>query len=441
MWIDQQPIVTAGASRFVWTPVLDQTFRLVDRFGELYSAGIRVGSYFDVPRGTCPLGKVDERTSQPISAINCTLQLRDDQPRCVNESLGWLKGDKNHVLEAPTGWGKTIGGTAIACGMGQKTLIVVTKNDLKQNWVEAIKLAGWGNSIGLAQGQVQDWKGKQFVIGMVQSLIRPDKYPPEFFRYFGMVIFDEVHRMAAECFVEACRLFSAKYRLGLSATPKRSDGKENLLKWHIGPTLVKGDVIPMSPKVLVKKTGWWIPKRRVWNQFAGIYEEADIPHSPGRMMLVTKAMAKDARRNAIIVDFVRQSYASGRITVVMSDLIEDHLNLLFPLIAKHVPAQEIDFYIGGKSAVELKIAATKRVILSTYAMTAEGTDYPDWDTLVPATPRANIKQAAGRVLRKKPGKKQPVILDLVDANPIFQGFFLSREKQYYSVKGEIVRMP
>ena len=116
----------------------------------------------------------------------------------------------------------------------------------------------------------------------------------------------------------------------------------------------------------------------------------------------------------------------------MSDLRDSHLNRLFQMLTNEgIPGEDIGYYVGGMSKIELSHTKKRRVVLGTYKMCSTGTDVPKWDTLVMATPRADVKQAIGRVLRSVAGKKQPVIFDLVDKDAIFQGFHLSRLKQYY----------
>jgi superfamily II DNA or RNA helicase len=152
------------------------------------------------------------------------------------------------------------------------------------------------------------------------------------------------------------------------------------------------------------------------------------------MVLVTKAMAASEGRNMEIVNFVLQSYKSGRITLILSDLRESHLDRLFQMLTNEgIPGNDIGYYVGGMSKVALSHTKQRRVVLGTYKMCSTGTDVPNWDTLVMATPRADVKQSVGRVLRAVVGKKQPVILDLVDKNAIFQGFHLSRLKQYFGL--------
>jgi superfamily II DNA or RNA helicase len=273
---------------------------------------------------------------------------------------------------------------------------------------------------------------------MVQSLIIPERYPDAMYRYFGLLILDEVHQMAAECFVRSCQMFPAKYRLGFSATPNRQDGKTKLLHWHIGPTMVVGKIVAMTPKVLVRQTGWHIPTKR--KLIGNAWQHIPIPHAPGRMTLVTKALASNDPRNLESINFIKQAYDKDRRILIMSDLI-GHLQRLFQMLTgAGIPGHEIGYYIGGMKKTELSSTKQRRVVLATYQMCSTGTDCPVWDTLVMVTPRANVKQSIGRVLRAADGKRQPVILDLVDANSIFQSFHLSRVKQYHSIGAEIVRV-
>ena len=181
----------------------------------------------------------------------------------------------------------------------------------------------------------------------------------------------------------------------------------------------------MKPKILVEHTGWKAPS---WM----------TNMDPGRMMPVYSAMGKDNDRNTKIIGFVKQAYAAGRTVVLMSDIIS-HLKALSNLaINSGIDPEDIGFYTGEVTKALLKPNANKRVVLATYGMCGEGTDYPQWDTLVMVTPRANIKQPLGRILRTKPGKKQPVCLDLIDSGSIFKGFYYRRLKQYHEVGGEVV---
>ena len=159
-----------------------------------------------------------------------------------------------------------------------------------------------------------------------------------------------------------------------------------------------------------------------------------------KLVPVMKAMASSEGRNLEIVNFVLQSITAGRNTLVLSDL-RDHLTRLFQMLANQgVPGNEIGYYVGGMSQQELKLTKTRRTVLGTFKMCSTGTDVPHWDTLVLTMPHADVKQSVGRVLRFANEKREPVILDLVDHEPIFNGFHMARMKQYYELGATIVKM-
>ena len=91
----------------------------------------------------------------------------------------------------------------------------------------------------------------------------------------------------------------------------------------------------------------------------------------------------------------------------------------------------IGYYIGGMSEIDRKISATRDLILATYQMSSEGLDIPELDTLFMVTPRGDIEQAVGRILRENPDKKEPMVLDFVDYTiPICYGLARKRINQY-----------
>jgi superfamily II DNA or RNA helicase len=208
---------------------------------------------------------------------------------------------------------------------------------------------------------------------------------------------------------------------------------------NIGRIMVRGRLIPMVPKILVRETGWSIPKKKQWKNGELVMEP--IYYAPGRMMLVNKAMAQNNERNLEIVNFAQSAYQRDRVTLILSDLKEDHLNRLFALATSQgIPGNHIGYYVGGMTKQQLEVTKKARIVLATYKMVETGTNVPHWDSLVFGTPRSDIRQALGRILRLVDGKKQPVALDLVDKDQIFKGFHMARLKQYYALKAEIVKM-
>ena len=106
-----------------------------------------------------------------------------------------------------------------------------------------------------------------------------------------------------------------------------------------------------------------------------------------------------------------------------------------------VPEEAMAFYVGGMTEKAREEAKTKPVIWATYAMTSEATDIPWLDTAVLATPRANVTQAIGRVLREWPDKNRPVVYDLVDQGfPILEALANKRLSVYRSLNSEIITL-
>jgi len=424
------PVRTDSVSVYPYSDALASALSFESKFDGRVQLGARDGNVLRVPRRLAPALGLDLRSRNPMGAIGCARPPRTaEQAAMVAETVGLLRAGKDHVVEAPTGFGKTYLGSAVAAAMGEATLIVVHKQDLMDSWRRTLTdLVGVpAASIGIAQADRLEYEGRRFVLGMVQSLMQPGKYPDAFWRHFGLLVLDEVDCMAADCFVRVCQLCPAAHRVGYTATPERSDGKWAVVEAHVGPVMVRGTTVPMRPKVLVERTGWRIPP---WVKGA----------TPGKMMGAYVAMGRDSGRNARIASFASSCYRRGRNVLVMSDVI-DHLNrLMLAITASGVPGEDVGFYTGEVRREMLAHNANKRVVLATYGMCAKGTDYPRWDALVFATPRAHIKQPLGRILRRLDGKPQPVALDLLDAGGPFRSFGLSRRKEYASLGGEVVEL-
>jgi superfamily II DNA or RNA helicase len=244
--------------------------------------------------------------------------------------------------------------------------------------------------------------------------------------------------MAADSFMETCCLFPARHRLGLSATPKRPDGKTFVLDMHIGPLMVRGKDVPMKPKVFVKKTEWTLP--RVPRLVNGEWRKVPLPVQAGRMTQVYNAMAKDAFRNRKIANYVEQMHRIGRNQLVVT-ATKEHIDKLFQAFTERgIPGEHIGYYVGGMSQTELTAHSKRKVVLATKGMVGEGTNCPWWDAGCAAVPFANIDQIIGRVLRSHPGKPQPLWADFVDDVMILKTFANKRMTYYYKIGSTIVHM-
>jgi len=353
-----QPLFTGAAAGYPYDAKLEMRFRCVSRFEEEYSLSEKDGDHLLIPRELCPMGAKDKRVPGiPVDIVSAVVPRTDEQTRVMSEGLAFLKAGQSGIIEAATGVGKTVIAADLIAKIGRKTLVVVHKDDLMQNWKsELVRHTNLKPSdIGTIQGDTFDVKGKKVVVGMIHSLAKKDRYPTFMKREFGLVVFDEVHVCGAETFSKVAGLFYAKLRLGLSATPDRKDGKEILFKAHIGPVRIQSQLANWTPKVTFVSSGWTCPS---------------IPHSPGKCGHILSRMGKDQARNAKVVKLGAHCYRAGRTTVVFSDLaVEKHLgHLKRGLIGAGVPADEIAYYVGGMTAKQRDQAAGKKILLATYQM-------------------------------------------------------------------------
>jgi superfamily II DNA or RNA helicase len=362
------------------------------------------------------------------------------------ETIRYLKEGNSGISEAFTGFGKTACSMPVIAAIGRKTLIVTTKEDLMMGddqWLGSLKkfLNLKPEDIGFIRQDRCDVKGKKVVIALVHSMSKEDRYPPEIFDGFGLVIWDECHRVAADTFSNSAFLPSARLRLGLSATPDRSDGKEDVLHSHIGPVRVRSKPLTIVPRVLHLTSSWKCPRVPRKDKKTGKIKIVRLPHQPGRIMHVLKSIAADNDRNEMIAKATKLAYDKGRSIVMFTELLE-HIDAL-RLCCKNVGIawDDIGILKGGMAEKQRQIAVSRPLCITTYKMTSEGTNVPWWSTAVFATPRSDIVQIAGRILRVHPDKPTPAIIDVTDKDsPVLWGYAASRRGWYQQVGAEQIQL-
>jgi len=403
---NKTPLWTGACAVFKKSDALKKAFTFKDRYDEEYTTYIEKGDHIHVPRLAVPMGEDKRSTGLPVTFPKPLVKPRNEmQEHIIAKSLHTFAQDKSHIIQAGTGTGKSFMSLIIAQKLGLKTLIIVPKQDIMSQWRDSIiKFLGIPVSdIGKIQQDVCNVEGKTIVIGMVQSLAK-DKYKSSVKSEFGLVIYDEIHVMGANYFSKACGLFNSKYRLGLSATPYRSDGREHVFKDHIGEIAVVNDAVMMIPRVVVVKSEFLLPrvKKKVIDRLTGRPKMVLAPMqlNAGRTMHVAKMLGTNRARNELISKFVLAAYEKGRRTIIFSDLRENHLERLYPALRSvGIPTKDIAYYVGGMKEKELDKSKAAPVILATYKMVAMATDIPWLDTCVLATPRSDIVQCVGRILR------------------------------------------
>ncbi len=328
------------------------------------------------------------------------------------------------IVNMPAGTGKTVVSLSMISALGVKTLVLVHKAFLLNQWKRRIREFMPSARIGHVQRSTCDYRDKDIVIGMIQSLVGDRRYPEQLYKEFGLVVVDECHHMSAPKFSQSIPLFPAKYRLGLSATPYRKDGTGDLFKWHLGRVLYTAHTERLTPKI-----------KRVSTSFRFVRTESFKEEKIPRGKLIT-IMSRSKIRNQVILKQIVGAANAGRKIIILSERVNHLVELEKMYCALIKTKSDVDshttaFYIGGLADDELAKSEKADVIFATYQMAREALDIPALDTLVFATPIGDIIQAAGRILRSHDEKKDPIIVDILDPKvKMGAGLYQARLKTY-----------
>jgi superfamily II DNA or RNA helicase len=375
-----------------------------------------------VPRffGTARYGPVESQLKATAIDVQWTGALRANQEPAVAAFMEHKCG----LLELPCGFGKTILSLYILSRLQVKTLIIVHKDFLLQQWVERIQEFLPNATVGRIQGATVDID-KDIVIGMLQSLSMKE-YDAAIFRSFGFTIVDETHHIAAEVFSNALFKIVTPYMLGLSATMDRADGLTDVFKQFLGPVLYKAkrDAVDNVVVQCVR----YVSDDEEFNETILNYKG-----QANYTLMIKKICAHAPRTQFLLAVLARLLETESNAQVMILSQNRSLLDDLHAGIA--VPC---GYYVGGMKTAALKETETKRVILATYAMAEEALDIKTLTTLLMATPKANVTQAVGRILRTP--HEAPLVVDVVDPHDTFGRQWKKRKTFYVENKYQIVTL-
>lgn len=361
----------------------------------------------------------------------------ENQKSFVDSLEDALRRKGGAIGQAAPGFGKTVCALEVIARLGRTTAVLVHKSFLMNQWIERIHdcFDISDDDIGFVQQDRCEYEGKKIVMIMVQSLLARE-YPKSLYEYFGTVVVDEVHRFGAVEFRKAITKFPAKYRLGVTATPDRSDGLEEVFFSHIGDIAAIGDTSKRRMKATVHLVDSKVqPTDLQLRMMQDFRKKLNLTK-------VTSYLIEHEGRTRRICRLILNALKAGRKVMVLSSRRE-HLNSIYERMkldmAKANVRFTIGYYVGGMSERDLTISATRHLILATFQMAAEGLDIPDLDTLFLVTPKGDIEQAVGRILREHPDKKNPMVVDITDnAIPLCVGLTRKRLRQYHKT-GAVVK--
>lgn len=374
---------------------------------------------------------IDKRPEGKSASFEFTSILRPGQIPVTERFVSRLsRGVTGFLLEAKPAFGKTVCVAWMLAHIGRKALVVVPRSNLVKQWrdrmLEHTSLKPF--EVGTAvSGKLKDSARVKVVIGLVHSLAL-DRFGIGFRKQFGVVVFDEVDRsLPPTTFSPVIGMIPARIRIGASASMVRQDGLDLVFREHLGESTLYGLADErVSPTILVHNfptSSGGVP--RLANKLAM------------RGMLISK-VAKSIARNLVICDYLKLIYNSERRCVLLSDRKSQLTSIRNLLVQKlKIPGAEIGYYCRGIDGQTMsdeyreKVAGSCKIILATYGMFAIGSDIPDLSGLIYGTPQSEVAQAQGRIERVFDGKKQPVVIDIVDTfYPNARGWAAKRKKYY-----------
>jgi superfamily II DNA or RNA helicase len=352
-----------------------------------------------------------ERIDFPSMIVDFEGSLREEQEKIRKEAIKRMNGFGSVIISLYTGGGKTITSINLACHIKLKTLVVVNKVVLINQWEDSIKKFCPSATICKLIPKAKFNEDADFFIINATNM---DKKPRGYFDKIGLVIVDELHQIMAESLSNALFYVSPRYLIGLSATPYRTDGLDPLIYFYFGEhkiirllkrehTVYRVDT-GFSPKIELTETG-----KVNWN-----------------VLINSQALEED--RNELIIRIVKQF--SERNILIMSKRIEQSEYLYNRLVDE---GESVTNLIGKKQEFDRE----SRVLVATVTKTGTGFDHPKMDCLILASDlESYFVQILGRVLRRPDIK--PIVFDFVDDNPILEKHFRTRQAVYKDIGGKII---
>lgn len=331
-------------------------------------------------------------------------------PRDEDQAKAWaaLSKNDNGILNLGCGKGKTKLAVKKIAQRRTPTLVIVPDGGIYTQWEEAIH-GGAHSPVGLrfkgATGNIRggefDWENCPVVLALMPSLalkIRDGKVPEEFFRYFGQVIYDEVHITGAPVFSLTAAPFYGD-RIGLTATVQREDGLDPIYRYHLGEPFYTD----LSQDL--------IPRIYFWRTPAVIDHKECIRGKTVNISLLRTMLGRDRAANVYRYWCIQEALKDGRKLLCLSHS-KDQLKLF------HALFPESGLILGATPQEDrTSILRSHQITFAIAKLGSQGVDDPKLDTLFWLTPfrsKISLQQSMGRIQRAYEGKQTPVMVVFED---------------------------
>jgi len=330
---------------------------------------------------------IDKRVLVPAPFPIPKFELYEDQQTIYDEVDGTC------FINALPGWGKTFTALHLARKFGQKTLVITHTAALRDQWIEEIETL-FGCKCGIIGGGNLDYEDHFITVANIQTLV---KHTAELSKEFGTVILDEAHHCPATTFAATVDSFHAKYRIALSGTMIRKDGKHILFKDYFGTVVLKPPVSnTIPPTIHMVKSGITLKPNATW------------------VDKITDLTQNDNYRK-FISSIASMHIAEGHSVLIIADRVE------FLEKVKEYVGETCLLVTGGTSfedrqrAKEQILSKEKMCIAGSRQIFSEGISINILSCVILAVPMSNdslLEQIAGRIMRMHDGKLDPIIVDI-----------------------------
>ena len=392
----------------------------------------------------------DKRTQGRELNISFKGELRESQIPAAETMLE----NETGILHAATAFGKTV----VCCDMiarrGISTLILVDRADLMNQWIKRLdefldideelpeyqtktgRTRKRKSLIGNLQGAHDTLTGIVDV-AMIRSLKKKDGFHP-MLKEYAQVYFDECHHAASESAIEVLQEINAKYVYGVTATPKRGDGKEKINEFLLGPIRYRFTAKDRAEEQNIDHL--------VYPRFTRTVKPHHLSKTPYGNDAYELIRNNDVRDEQIIRD-VADCVQAGRTPVVLTKYV-DHANKLSERLKKYADRLILLTGANGTKARRAQVKELNEVddsdsliLVGTGSLLGEGFDFPRLDTLFMATPVSGenvVEQYVGRLNRDYDGKENVIVYDYVDSHiPKFDKMYAARLKAYKKIGYEL----
>lgn len=382
------------------TVIKELTYKIKKDTGSKQFATIEtIKNYKVLPKGilSIPQGRIDlipedyeiidKRVLEDVPFPTPKFGLRPEQ-QVVYDPI-----DDTCFINALVGWGKTFTALHLAHKFGQKTLVITHTAALRDQWCEEIEVL-FGTQCGVIGGGRMDHTDHFITVANIQTL---SKVAPELAKEFGTIILDEAHHCPATTFAQTVDVFHARYRIALSGTMIRKDGKHILFRDYFGPVVYKPPQSnTMTPTVHIVKSGITLKPGATW-----VDKITDLCSSENYQQF--------------IAGLTMMHIEAGHQVLILADRVE------FLQKVKEYVGEDCALVTGDTEFEERKLvkeqilSGEKKAIAGSRQIFSEGISVNSLSCVILAVPMSNdslLEQVVGRVQRMHEGKLEPLVVDI-----------------------------